>query len=474
MRITAFIIASLRNVVNISDVMTAAPSLRARRSAAFLIPLRTKSGDVCSRAHASSLHRTVSCGVSHTVVRTSSLISENPWARARSSASALSICTTNSVAIGGVPSTFFISLAVAPSVHGISARGAASSSAPSCSTFSISSTLTSMWPRSRATSSAIRRTMSCMKPGTVANRVLAACVHGSSPLAIWSAASRNPASPPIGPIEAFFHSARCSAVMTAMPSSRARFSASFFTIPRKNTGASFNRSIAASFQRTSVSDWVPIGSSLSLRSGDGSPAEDRARQPVPKQRAPLQRPHGTLADQLPALIGVRVARDQRVEHIRVLDVFHDVEGEIAHLLVGERRVAAEPGDERLKHRGDRELVAGPHRAQPDPEIAVAGQREMRSNVGLGLGKKPYPPPLFLTDPQRGEKVAVEVHVAAKDGGLADRGIAPAHRTELIVENVAEQGRRVAIRNLRQHIRHVRREDFDELVVLETERADLLD
>ena len=40
-------------------------SIRARRSAALRIPLRTKSGDVCSRFHASSVQATRSWGASH-------------------------------------------------------------------------------------------------------------------------------------------------------------------------------------------------------------------------------------------------------------------------------------------------------------------------------------------------------------------------------------------------------------------------
>src|SRR2546422_4585728 len=55
MRLTAFIIASLRNTVRCSESISLRPSLRARRSAALRMPLRTKSGAVSRRFQASSL-----------------------------------------------------------------------------------------------------------------------------------------------------------------------------------------------------------------------------------------------------------------------------------------------------------------------------------------------------------------------------------------------------------------------------------
>ena len=75
-RLTAFIMASLRNVVRWSESISSNPSFLARRSAAFRIPLRTKSGDVSNRFQASSVQATRCCGASHslTSVRSSMVV----------------------------------------------------------------------------------------------------------------------------------------------------------------------------------------------------------------------------------------------------------------------------------------------------------------------------------------------------------------------------------------------------------------
>src|SRR5688572_4732125 len=111
---------------------------------------------------------------------------------------------------------------------------------------------TSMWPPSLAISSAICLIMPRMNSGTVANRSLAAAVQGSRPCAIASAASAMPAAPPIPPIIWFLNCSSTPSVISAYPSSRAFFSASRRTIPRKNIGARSMRFIAPSVHRMSV------------------------------------------------------------------------------------------------------------------------------------------------------------------------------------------------------------------------------
>src|SRR5438876_317937 len=72
MRLTAFIIASLRNTVRCSESISLRPNLRARRSAALRMPLRTKSGAVSRRFQASSLHEMGESGASQMAVRPAS------------------------------------------------------------------------------------------------------------------------------------------------------------------------------------------------------------------------------------------------------------------------------------------------------------------------------------------------------------------------------------------------------------------
>src|SRR5437867_1510011 len=87
MRLTAFIMASLRNTVRCSESISCSPNLRARRSAALRMPLRTKSGEVSSLFQASSLHVIVVCGASQIAFSASSSITVRPCSRANSSVS---------------------------------------------------------------------------------------------------------------------------------------------------------------------------------------------------------------------------------------------------------------------------------------------------------------------------------------------------------------------------------------------------
>src|SRR5436309_978161 len=157
---------------------------------------------------------------------------------------------TKSIAMGGVVLIFSWSRAIAPSLHSIGGPPCSWTS-PSASTFSNSSTFTSRCPRSRANSSAICLIIGRMNSGTVSNRSCAAAVQGIRPFSIWPAAAVKPASPPIRPIIWFLNWSRISAVISRCPSSRAFFSASRFTIPRRNTGARSIRLSASSVQTTS-------------------------------------------------------------------------------------------------------------------------------------------------------------------------------------------------------------------------------
>ena len=199
MRLTAFIIASFRKTVRCSESISVSPSLRARRSAALRMPLRTKSGEVSRRFQASSLHATGESGASQMAVRAASSMTANPSSRARSSVSRLTMSATKPMAMDGDWAIFCWSRACALSDQG-SGAVSCNCSSPSASTFWNSSTLTSMWPRSRATSSAICRIICRMNSGTVSSRDLASAVQGTRPAAMSPAACCRPASPPMLPI----------------------------------------------------------------------------------------------------------------------------------------------------------------------------------------------------------------------------------------------------------------------------------
>src|SRR5437667_1181526 len=121
-----------------------------------------------------------------------------------------------------------------------------------------------MWPRSRATSSAICWIMCRMNSGTVSSRALASAVQGIRPAAMSPAAACMPASSPMRPIICCLNSVRMSSVISRYPSSRAFFSARRLTMPRKNTGARSMRLRAPSVQAISealAASWVLVSGS---------------------------------------------------------------------------------------------------------------------------------------------------------------------------------------------------------------------
>src|SRR5262245_63744535 len=91
-----------------------------------------------------------------------------------------------------------------------------------------------------------------MNSGTVFNRSFAVAVQGSLPWDIASAASARPDAPPIPPIIWLLNCSSVVSVISVYPSSRAFFSASRRTIPRRRLGARSMRFKAPSVQRTSI------------------------------------------------------------------------------------------------------------------------------------------------------------------------------------------------------------------------------
>src|SRR6266508_2639982 len=103
-----------------------------------------------------------------------------------------------------------------------------------------------------------------MNSGTVSSRALASAVQGMRPAAIAPAASCRPASPPIRPIIWLLNWVRRSSVISRYPSSRAFFSASRLTMPRRKAGARSIRWSAPSVHRISASPgscWVLVSNS---------------------------------------------------------------------------------------------------------------------------------------------------------------------------------------------------------------------